>query len=83
MEMIEFNFKYRGGFIHVKVYPDINYLGLMYLIELDSHYLFTVYQDDKEDWMLMRENDGNIPTVETGLLDNILKKLQRQLKYAA
>jgi hypothetical protein len=83
MEIMELNFEYRGALIEAKIYYEENCFGVIYPIELNNNYAFTIYSNERQDWEIMRENDGNTPSVEAELLSSILKKLQWQLKYAA
>ena len=77
------NLNYAGGNVEVKVYPDENYLGSIYPVEMEGNYAFTMYFNEEEEWSIMRESNGQTPQVENELLKKILKNLQLQLKYAA
>lgn len=83
MEMMEMTVEFAGAPIHVKVYPDQNYLGALYEIEMEGNYAFTVYFNEDDEWSIMREADGTTPEVDAELLKKILKNLQYQLRYAA
>lgn len=83
MEMLEMNIEFAGAPIDVKVYPDENYLGTLYQVEMEGAYAFTVYFNEDDEWSIMREPDGRTPEVDAELFKKILKNLQYQLRYAA
>jgi len=83
MEAITINFKYRGASVDANILPEENYNGLTYKVDLNNQYAFTLYADEKDEWVIMRENNATVPYVEEELLNKILVNLKRQLKYAA
>lgn len=83
METIEMNVQYGGVPVAVKLYPDENFLGSIYPVEMEGNYAFTIYFNEEEEWSIMREPNGITPDVESELLKIILKNLQLQLRYAA
>lgn len=83
MEPIKLHFDYRGAEINAKTYADENYLGTIYPIELNNSYSFTLHLDENEEWGIMRENNGIVPAIENDLLNKIIQKLKRKLRYTA
>jgi hypothetical protein len=83
MDNITIKFDYKGALVEANIFPEENCIGIIYPIEMHGNYAFTVYVNENEDWQVMKENNANIPSVDTELLNSILKKLQWQLLYAA
>lgn len=83
METIQMNIQYAGAAIEVKLYPEENFLGTLYPVEMEGSYAFTLSFTEEDEWLIMREPNGITPVIDAELLGKILKNLQLQLRYAA
>jgi hypothetical protein len=83
MEIIEMNLNYAGASIMIKLYPEVDFRGMIYPVEIDGHYAFTLHFNEEQDWLVIREPDGTTPFIESDLFEKIIKKLEYQLRYAA
>jgi len=83
MEFIEILFNYRGALIEAEIRPEEDCKGMLYPIHLNGGYSFTIsYNEDEEEWSIMRESDGTIPAVEDELFKIISKQLKWELMHA-
>lgn len=83
MEGIEFKLNYGGSPVDVTVYEEENCIGTLHPIEMDGIYVFTLYQDEEQNWQVMKEQDGRVPYVDPQLQKDILRKLRNKLRDAA
>lgn len=83
MELIQLTFKYQGAIIDASIQPEESIRGTIYGIDLNGNYRFTMYQDEDDNWCILKEADATIPFIEFDLYEIIIKKLQYELKYAA
>jgi hypothetical protein len=83
MELIELIFKYKGAVMEAEIHPEENCNGMLYLVELNGDYSFTMCFSDKKGWSMMRENDRIIPAVDDELFVAISRLLKWELSHAA
>lgn len=83
MEIIEITVQYAGAPIEVKLYPEENFLGTLYPVEMEGKYSFTLSYDEDDTWSVLREPNGRTPEIDAELFNKILKNLQHRLRYAA
>jgi hypothetical protein len=83
MELIEIIFNYKGALIEAEIYPEDNCKGLLYPVNLNGVYSFTLSFNDEEGWNVMRESDGMIPVVEDELFGLISRQLKWELNHVA
>jgi hypothetical protein len=83
MDPITLTFPYQGAIIESSIQPEDTIRGTVYPVDLNGNYHFTLYQNEEDDWCILKEADATIPFVEQDLYDKIIKKLQYELKYAA
>jgi hypothetical protein len=82
MDFIQMNIDHRGGIVEVKAFPEQEYIGAVYPVNMNDNYAFTIYNDDEE-WGILREANGNAPDVDPDLYRSILKQLKWELQYDA
>jgi len=83
MELIEIIFNYRGALVEVQIYPGNDYRGFIYPVDINGKYSFTLCFNDNDEWVVMRESDGIVPSVDDELFRMILKQLKWELNHAA
>ena len=83
MKTISMNINYGGTQVKVRLYTDQDCRGIIYPVEMDGNYSFTLFCNEEEEWDIMREGNGITPHVENELFGIIVKKLEYQLRYAA
>ena len=83
MEFIEMNVDHRGGMVEVKAFPEQQHIGAVYPVNMNGNYAFTIYNDENQDWGILREDNGHAPDVDPDLYKAILKQLKWELQYDA
>lgn len=83
MKSIEINFRYWGDVVKANVFQEEDYRGVVYPIKLNGYYFFTLRYTERNEWMIMKENNGITPAIDKELLSRILKPLETKLNYAA
>jgi hypothetical protein len=83
MKSIEINFRYWGDTVKANVFREEDYRGVVYPIKLNGYYFFTLRYTEKDEWMVLKENNGTTPAIDKELLNRILKPLETKLNYAA
>jgi hypothetical protein len=83
MKSIEINFRYWGDMVVANVFQEEDYRGVVYPINLNGYYFFTLRYTEKNEWMVVKERDGITPSIDKELLNRILKPLETKLNYAA
>lgn len=80
-DFIHMNVHHRGGMVEVKTFPDQHCIGAVYPVNMNGNYVFTIYNDDNEEWGILREDNGESPEVDQDLYKAILKQLKWELQY--
>ena len=83
MEFIQMNVNYRGATVEVKTFPEEHCIGAVYPVKMNDNYAFTIYNDENQDWGILREDNGYVPAIDTDLFKAILKQLKWELQYDA
>ena len=83
MQPIVLNIKYAGAEIDTQIFPEENLRGMLYPVEMNENYVFTIFQTEEDEWGIMREPNGNTPFIENELYETVIKKLRHELQYAA
>lgn len=83
MKSIEISFRYWGDMVKASVFQEEDNRGVVYPIKLNGYYFFTLRYTEKNEWTVLKENDGNTPSVDKELLNRILRPLETKLNYAA
>ncbi len=83
MNSIYFDIKYGGIPVDIVVDTEEHIVGTIYPVDINGLYRFTLFMNDEEEWMVMREPDGKVPEVEEDLLKAIVKKLHHVWYNAA
>ena len=83
MNAIQMTVDFRGGNIDIKAFPEQHCIGALYPVNMNGNYAFTIYNDDNEDWGILREDNGETPEVDQELYKTILKQLKWELQYDA
>lgn len=83
MDNIQFSISYIGDTILVDTKPEENVIAIIYPVFLNDQYSFTTYQDEEDEWKILREPNGTTPMVENELWKMIIKKLTYAIRYAA
>ncbi len=83
MKSIEIKFRYWGDMIKANVFQREDARGVVYPIQLNGDYCFTLRYDEQDEWMIVKEKNGITPRVDKELLNRILKPLEVKLNYAA
>lgn len=83
MKSIEINFRYWGDVVKANVFQEEDYRGVVYPIKLNGYYFFTLHYTERNEWMIMKENNGITPAIDKELLNRIVKPLETKLNYAA
>ena len=83
MQSITMNLMYRGAEVNIYIQPESDFRGMLYPVEMNDQYAFTILFNEDEEWSIMREDNGTTPFIEADLLKSILKQLQYDLQYAA
>lgn len=83
MGCIQMNVDYRGGNIDIRATTEQHCVGSIYPVNMNGTYAFTIYNDDNEDWGILREDNGVTPEIDPDLYKTILKQLKWELQYDA
>lgn len=83
MEFIQMNVDYRGATVEVKTFPEEHCIGAVYPVKMNDNYAFTIYNDENQDWGILREDNGNVPEIDADLYRAILKQLKWELQHDA
>jgi hypothetical protein len=83
MKSIEISFRYWGDMVKASVLQEEDNRGVVYPIKLNGYYFFTLRYTEKNEWTVLKENDGNTPAIDKELLNRILRPLENKLHYAA
>lgn len=83
MKSIEIKFRYWGDMIKANVFQQEDARGVVYPIQLNGDYMFTLRYNESDEWMVVKEKNGITPRIDKELLNRILKPLEVKLKYAA
>ena len=83
MKSIEIKFRYLGDLVKASVFQQEDARGVVYPIELNGDYFFTLRYNEQHQWMIEEEKNGITPRIDKELLNRILKPLESKLKYAA
>jgi hypothetical protein len=83
IKSIEINFRYWGDMVKASVFQEEDNRGVVYPIKLNGYYFFTLRYTEKNEWTVLKENDGNTPAIDKELLNRILRPLETKLHYAA
>ena len=83
MKSIEITFRYWGDLVKANVFQKEDARGVVYPIELNGDYFFTLRYNEQNQWMIEKEKNGITPRIDKELLSRILKPLESKLKYAA
>ncbi len=75
MEPQNLTFKYKGALIESMVWPEEDYSGWTYEVELKDYINFRIYCDDNGDWTLLRGGNAMAPDLEPELLDKLIQAL--------
>jgi len=83
IKSIEISFRYWGDMVKASVFQEEDNRGVVYPIKLNGYYFFTLRYTEKNEWTVLKENDGNTPAIDKELLNRILRPLETKLHYAA
>jgi len=83
MKSIEIKFRYWGDIVKANIFQEEDNRGVVYPIKLNDYYFFTLRYTEKDEWMILKENNGITPAIDKELLNRILKPLEIKLNYAA
>ena len=83
MKSIEIRFRYWGDVVKANVFREEDYRGVVYPIKLNGSYFFTLRYTEKNEWTIVKENNGITPAIDKELLSRIVKPLETKLNYAA
>ena len=81
--MIQINFNYLGAIVEACINPEETIRGTIYPVEMNGNYSFTLFNNEDDEWTILKEDDATIPFVESDLYEKIVKKLKYELMYAA
>ncbi|TDH26193.1 hypothetical protein EXU57_11935 [Segetibacter sp. 3557_3] len=82
MEPLDLTFKYKGALIEGTVWPEEDYSGWTYEVELKDYINFRIYCDDNGDWSLLRDGNAMAPDLEPELLENLIQALTEMQQSA-
>ncbi len=83
MKSIEIKFRYWGDLVKASVFQKEDARGVVYPIELNGAYFFTLRYSEENKWLIEKEKNGITPRIDSELLSRILKPLETKLKFAA
>jgi|GEM_PF-793804 len=83
IKSIEISFRYWGDMVKASVFQEEDNRGVVYPIKLNGYYFFTLRYTEKNEWTVLRENNGITPSIDKELLNRILRPLENKLHYAA
>ena len=76
MDFIRMNVDYRGATVAVQTFAEDHCIGSVYPVKMNDNYAFTIYNDENQDWGILREDNGTTPAVDNDLFKAILKQLK-------
>jgi hypothetical protein len=84
MKSIDVKFRYWGDMIKASILQEEDNRGVVYPIQLNGDYFFTLRYTEKNEWTIVRERNGLIPhIIDKELVNRIIKSLENELKFAA
>lgn len=83
MKSVEISFRYWGDWVNARVHQRKDAAGILFPIELNGDYFFTLRYDQQKQWMVVKERNGITPKVDRELLNRILKPLETKMNFAA
>lgn len=83
MKSIEISFRYWGDWVNARVHQKKDAGEMLFPIELNGDYLFTLRYDQHNKWIVVKERNGLTPKIDRELLNRILKPLERKMELAA
>jgi hypothetical protein len=81
MELVEIIFNYCGALIEVQIYPENNFRGFIYRVEINGKYAFRLAFTDDDEWMILQGSNVKAPQVGSELSRMILKQLKWELNH--
>ena len=83
MNFIQMNVNFKGAIVEVKTFPEEQCIGAVYPVKMNDNYAFTIYNDENQEWGILREENGIAPAIDNELYKEILKQLKWELQYDA